>query len=570
MLFTHPEHRFSVPANSTALTVGLSAFLQAFYTIYTAVLVLMTQQLALSATMSKKQTLTAVHDIVGAWNGIGAAISALWQQTKVVSSPLAILLVLGYLSCISGLHIISSSVIQFEAFNNTITSAVPSMVAWPSPSVNLSNLDWRSISALMVLWPLLTTAKGLTGSTLYDVPSPDYTYTGAVVNATTISAECGLLSNHSVGTWDPVSGFYDVNISGLGEVALPVSGLRNTISFINMNGTGSNISSLCSTCNNYIGYQVSTEVELNDLTGRVLQVDFEGQPQATFNDNAFEANVSSTTYFVACVLNATLTTLYLPMQNGKVTDTQFLSNNSEIESWTIWSPGPTTELTQMVTHAHATALVSAYFCQVYGCGYMSHADLYTNALLNISWITNVDMAGVLSLPTTTSSMPTHLYCNEMQNAIAQTAAGLLWLACGIGVDGGFQQAQGDSFITNHILEHRLNVNGAAVIFGLIASNMLLAIILCMFYNSYSTHSARSVTNPGILGLAWISARSKTLQDLMKKTSHSIPDHLRLKGMKDKVCLAELASEPTRCHADNSQLNLHAPQWQKFVAEGLFL
>lgn len=33
LLFTHPEHRFSVPANSTVFTVGLSAFLQAFYTV---------------------------------------------------------------------------------------------------------------------------------------------------------------------------------------------------------------------------------------------------------------------------------------------------------------------------------------------------------------------------------------------------------------------------------------------------------------------------------------------------------------------------------------------------------
>lgn len=189
----------------------------------------MTQQLVLSAVMAKKQTLTAVHDIVGAWNGIGAAVSSLWQQTKIASSPSALLFVLAYLSCISGLHIISSSVIQFKAFNNTVTTIVPSTLAWPSPSVNLSNLDWTSISPLMSMWPLLTTAKGLTGSTLYDVPSSDYTYTGAVVNATTISAECGLLSNLSVGTLYPYTNiseqFYEVNVSGLGEVALPLSGM---------------------------------------------------------------------------------------------------------------------------------------------------------------------------------------------------------------------------------------------------------------------------------------------------------------------------------------------------------
>ena len=185
----------------------------------------MTQRLALSAVMTHWTKLTAVHDISGAWNGIGAAISALWQQTKVASSPPTLVLVLIYLSCISGLHIISSSVIQFEAFNNPVTSVVPSSLAWTSSSVDLSAIDWRTISGLMPFWSLFLTAKGLSGRTLYDVPSPDYTYTGAVVNATTISAECGLLSNLSVGTWNATEKMYFVDVNGLGEVAISMQGM---------------------------------------------------------------------------------------------------------------------------------------------------------------------------------------------------------------------------------------------------------------------------------------------------------------------------------------------------------
>ena len=190
---------------------------------------LITQRLALSAATAKRQKLTAVHDVTGAWNGIGAAISALWQQTKVVSSLSTLLLVLTYLSCISGLHIISSSVIQFQAFNSSISGVVPSVLALPPSSVNLSSLDWGTISPLMTLWPLLPTAKGLSGSTLYDVPSSGYTSTGAIVNATTISAECGLLSNLSVGTWDcsvphGAKG-YCVDVNGLGGVGLTVLGM---------------------------------------------------------------------------------------------------------------------------------------------------------------------------------------------------------------------------------------------------------------------------------------------------------------------------------------------------------
>ena len=52
------------------------------------------------------------------------------------------------------------------------------------------------------------------------------------------------------------------------------------------------------------------------------------------NDEAW-AIISSTTYFVACVLNATTSTLYLPMEDGKITGTQIFPNNSESDSWTI-------------------------------------------------------------------------------------------------------------------------------------------------------------------------------------------------------------------------------------------
>ena len=89
--------------------------------------------------------------------------------------------------------------------------------------MDLTNIDWTTVTPLTSLWPLLSTAKGLTGNILYDVPTTDYAYNGAVVNTTTINANCGLLSNTSVGYWSPQS--YFVDISGLGEVGLFVLGM---------------------------------------------------------------------------------------------------------------------------------------------------------------------------------------------------------------------------------------------------------------------------------------------------------------------------------------------------------
>ena len=97
--------------------------------------------------------------------------------------------------------------------------------------MDLTSVDWTTVLPLTTWWPLLSTAKGLTGNMLYDVPTTDHPYTGAVVNMSTISAECGLLSNTSVGYWNDGLEIYCVNISGLGQVALPLSGMNAASDF---------------------------------------------------------------------------------------------------------------------------------------------------------------------------------------------------------------------------------------------------------------------------------------------------------------------------------------------------
>ncbi|KAG8215448.1 hypothetical protein J3R82DRAFT_9062 [Butyriboletus roseoflavus] len=521
--------------------------------------------------MAQRQKLTAVHDISGAWNGIGAGISALWQQTKVTSSPSALVLVFIYLSCVSGLHIISSSVIQFEAFNNTVTSVVPSSLAWTSSSVNLSTLNWNAVGPLMAMSTLLPTAKGLSESTLFDVPLSDYAYTGAVVDATTISAECGLLSNLSVSALNSTDGRYYVNISGLGEVGFPVQVDVNMVWFMDFTISSPGTSS-CSMCNNNAIYQVTTPIGLGNQTGEVFQLDVEGP---TLSLTGEPLNVSTTSHFVACTLNATTTSLYLSMQDGKITNIESLPNNSkEAEPWAVWSSGDTTELTQELTQMfnNAEATTSVIACQglqfpagAVECASMSHPDRYINSMLGIPWVP------IGQTITTTPASPITLEKNNMQNAIAQTAAAFVWLAGAVGVDyGGFLQDQGERSISYDVLVFRLNVNITPVVVGLIASCMLLATVVWMFHHSQPTHSKTSASSPNILGLIWISAHSIGLQAFMK-SGNSLPDQLRLKGMKAEVCLADMKSEPIRVLGSTSYLQMdakvHAPSGQ--VLEGQF-
>ena len=108
--------------------------------LYMALLVSVTQRLALTDLLSRPQKLTAIHDVSGAWSGLGAATATLWQQTNVAASTRATLLVVLYLSCISILHGASPTIMEFQAYNATSTTSVPSNITSPEPPVDVTTV----------------------------------------------------------------------------------------------------------------------------------------------------------------------------------------------------------------------------------------------------------------------------------------------------------------------------------------------------------------------------------------------------------------------------------------------
>ncbi|KAF8141905.1 hypothetical protein EV363DRAFT_1392312 [Boletus edulis] len=211
----HAEHRITLPFDNEAFTTGLSGGLQAFYVLYTALLVFVTQSLVLSVTFSSPKTVTQIHDICGAWSGLGAALSTLWSQTKIASSVWSVVLVTVYFACVSVLHVASSTTMQLQPLNETVTRTVPAVKTWPGTSVNFSTLDWSAaVGTLPFLQNLYGNATtGLANNTLYDIPTQSSV--NATVNTTMVNAHCGLLTNLSVistpGIGDSFG--YGVNVS---------------------------------------------------------------------------------------------------------------------------------------------------------------------------------------------------------------------------------------------------------------------------------------------------------------------------------------------------------------------
>lgn len=94
------------------------------FQIYSALLVFVTQKLSMRRGLQKDQMLTASHDNVTAWAGIGAAVIQLWHQRTAPAraSILDVLSAALYLSTIVGLHITTSSLFSLGASSSLRTS----------------------------------------------------------------------------------------------------------------------------------------------------------------------------------------------------------------------------------------------------------------------------------------------------------------------------------------------------------------------------------------------------------------------------------------------------------------
>lgn len=150
--------------------------------------------------MTARSNLTSLHDMSCAWTGVGSAAFSLLQQRRVRVSFWMTFCITVYLACISTLHISSSSIMKFQTFNHTVVNMVQSTLAWPSPSVSLQDLNWTNITPLLTAIKTLPTLSttGLLSNTLYDIISAAPGSFNATVNATTVNAYCGLLSNLSL------------------------------------------------------------------------------------------------------------------------------------------------------------------------------------------------------------------------------------------------------------------------------------------------------------------------------------------------------------------------------------
>ncbi|KAJ7156395.1 hypothetical protein C8R46DRAFT_1356051 [Mycena filopes] len=200
------EHRVIFPLDQQRrVSLVITAVTTSFGTIYSALLVFVTQTLFMRRSLQITQPLTAIHDTSAAWTGIGSAILHLWRQTAVPGSALGVVTALLYLSNVLVLHISSPALFSVVAFNTS--NSVPVGTSSHLPVYNssafpdleeiehsdLEEIERYVTGALYYLPSVLgnTTSLGLHGGTLYDVLDANEGVGNVQVNATGFNVTCG-------------------------------------------------------------------------------------------------------------------------------------------------------------------------------------------------------------------------------------------------------------------------------------------------------------------------------------------------------------------------------------------
>ncbi|KAJ7873644.1 hypothetical protein B0H14DRAFT_2719484 [Mycena olivaceomarginata] len=207
----------------------ITAIMTTFGTIYSALLVFVTQTLSMRRGLQRYQTLTATHDNAAAWSGIGSAVAQIWNQKAAPASVAGVLSVFLYLASILAFHITTPALFSLEAF---ITAPLSVPRSTPSAGYNLSNpaslvVTNYATSSLYFIPSIMggSTSLGLSGGTLYDVLDINAGTGNVTVNAKGFNISCGYVSESDVNiTFQPqdLKNVYQVEVeSTVGGFLIP-------------------------------------------------------------------------------------------------------------------------------------------------------------------------------------------------------------------------------------------------------------------------------------------------------------------------------------------------------------
>ncbi|KAG2335793.1 hypothetical protein BDR05DRAFT_971422, partial [Suillus weaverae] len=469
----HWEHRVTLPftpMNTDFWPVVLSASLQAFYTLYTAVLVFLTQRLAISRALIRRLKLTAIHDISGAWAGLGSALSSVWKQADIPASLWATTAVTTYLVCISVLHVTSSTLLQFQTFNFSMTTHVSTTLGWvdgsDSGTVGWTPLNWGSITTSLPVISRFSglVSAGLSNNTVYDIPQTNSVVGHATVNATTIASNCGLLPNvtYSLNNRTASVQFGNGHMVFM-SIPPPWTDQIQVLSYESVSFVAND------TYWNFaypdLLLMVSTLLEIEPSVQKEVAVPMIWESRFT--------NYPIEVYFIQCSLSTHNTTVVIDTQTNTLQNPLPVPQPStqwqEMHQWT------STNWSVYIGQALTTSGGSGYqFSDA--SGHVSEPSIVDEYIMSLKGL-NLTAQYLRRGPGGSPVFNFTLRRDKLEAAIAQTVAQLTWMTGRMGYDGGIQPGEGMALVDEEVITLRLNITLLPLMFATSASVIMLGLAL---------------------------------------------------------------------------------------------
>ncbi|KAH7908469.1 hypothetical protein BJ138DRAFT_352526 [Hygrophoropsis aurantiaca] len=550
----HVEHRVTIPVGeqSDTASVALTVILQAFFTLYSAGIIFMTQRLALRSNLLGRQTLTAVHDECGAWTGIGAAVITLWSQIKAPASVRGVLFITIYLSCIVVLHVSSSTLIGLQTYNNTLQTTVPvsfgmppNMSAYLSSTIPFAPNTTILATVAGKIAELSTT--GLWGATVYDTLTDTSGLGNTTVNATTFFSNCYSIPDTTVSI-DNKTGMYNVSSAPANMyfdvLPLPQNGINI-------------VGSISPDSNDYISRLVFFVVppipDSQGNTGSTVPVQRE-----IIQSNGSSVNETIQMQALACSLSAINQTAAIDVSTNNLLSLDPATPES-LQQWQTF---------QWVTSDSITEQISSLAAILFA-GTTSSVEISSkcNSLMDeMTWnscsfsdidIRIMDMLGFYTnlAAGNQSTVPTpNVNLVDFENALGNMYAAISWAGSRLYEDSGTSEdVSSTKMVTKYFLESRLNINLLPVAFGLGASSVLaaLAVLLTRVHKVPAALTTKPVVaSPGILQTIWLASRHPDAHDRIAEVRNPSNEELRRAGMFD-ISLGRLPIDETTWSIEKS-------------------
>ncbi|KAJ6488814.1 hypothetical protein C8R45DRAFT_1143005 [Mycena sanguinolenta] len=522
-------------------------------TIYSTVLVFITQALATRRNLRRNQMLTATHDNTAAWAGLGAAVAVLWNQMKVPSgaSIAGLLSAIIYLVAILGIHITSSSLFSLVAFTSTRTfrAGTRGLPAFGTPNdVAMQDMDTYAYGSLYFLPFTLNNyenqGQGLYEGTLYDMLDTVSSGPGnATVDATGFNLTCGffavstlLVYSEQNAGWIPAG----TNDEQFPEVLVLSTrdGLifYSTIPVIDGNGEEGPSVELSPPMNTTVSSIQIFQCSLS-LVPQVAVVDSQSRQIRTVEPDITKTSSKWNSY-------AGNDTGNLPSPNAP-------DSNELIDQWESWyCTIPTTDFLLDYSGAvtHTASAADIYLAQKLNLSAANHSDTENITLHDFE---NALSAVVASIFWTCHIHPpyrtTYMYGastnGTVEVSLNDITAPLILLPGNATVTEIYTEAQLECVVLLTLLD--LGTNTLQVSVGL-GTSMVHLIVSLPLLRRPEFDDDLPIDGTGILHAIWLYRNHPTLDRSLEQVEHPTDENLRAAGMVQTRLIGDEVQDEEKC------------------------